>query len=62
MDLQKLEEIIAFLFDQLGDKDTVVRWSAAKGLGRITARLDLDLADDVVSEILATFMGTAESE
>ena len=32
VDLDKLEEIIDFLFVKLQDKDTVVRWSAAKGI------------------------------
>lgn len=62
VDLDKLEEIIGFLFDMLMDKDTVVRWSAAKGLGRITARLDLDLANDIIAEILNTFLGNGEME
>lgn len=62
VDLEKLEEIIGYLFDMLKDPDTVVRWSAAKGLGRITARLDLDLADDIIQEIIASFQSGGEAE
>lgn len=49
---EKLENIIDFLLISLKDKDTVVRWSAAKGIGRITSRLDMDMADDVVSAVI----------
>ncbi len=50
--LSYLEEVIEQLLRGLSDKDTVVRWSAAKGIGRITNRLPKDLADEVVSSVL----------
>lgn len=50
-----IEEIIEQLLSGLRDKDTVVRWSAAKGIGRVTGRLTADLADDVLGSILELF-------
>ncbi|KAJ8318891.1 hypothetical protein KUTeg_003982 [Tegillarca granosa] len=43
------------LLGGLRDKDTIVRWSAAKGIGRITGRLPKELADDVVGSVLQLF-------
>jgi hypothetical protein len=49
---EALEEIIDQLVTGLRDRDTVVRWSAAKGVGRITGRLPKEFADDVVAAVL----------
>lgn len=48
----EIEDIVEMLLTGLRDKDTVVRWSAAKGIGRITSRLPQDFADDVVGAVL----------
>ena len=45
---QEIEGLLEQLLSGLKDSDTVVRWSAAKGVGRVTSRLPLELADDVV--------------
>ncbi|XP_020697787.1 tubulin-folding cofactor D isoform X1 [Dendrobium catenatum] len=50
-----VEEIIELLLSGLKDSDTVVRWSAAKGIGRITACLTSSLAEEVLSSILELF-------
>eukprot|EP00731_Ephydatia_muelleri_P028539 Em0020g183a len=52
---EETEVIIGLLLTGLADKDTVVRWSAAKGIGRITGRLHKDLADEVVGSLLECF-------
>jgi hypothetical protein len=43
------------MLNGLRDKDTIVRWSAAKGIGRITGRLPKSLGDDVVGSVLELF-------
>lgn len=50
-----VEEVLGILLSGLSDKDTIVRWSAAKGLGRISSRLALCNADFVVQSILDFF-------
>ncbi|KAK4803453.1 hypothetical protein SAY86_003270 [Trapa natans] len=50
-----VEEIIEMLLSGLRDTDTVVRWSAAKGIGRITSRLTSALSEEVLSSVLELF-------
>jgi HEAT repeat protein len=45
IDFEQLEFIMQILLESLKDEENVVRWSAAKGLGRITQRLTKDFAD-----------------
>ncbi|KAK1420140.1 hypothetical protein QVD17_21492 [Tagetes erecta] len=50
-----IEEFIELLLSGLKDTDTVVRWSAAKGIGRITSRLTYTLAEEVFMSVLELF-------
>lgn len=50
-----VEEIIELLLSGLRDTDTVVRWSAAKGIGRVTSRLTHALSDEVLASVLELF-------
>jgi hypothetical protein len=45
INFEQLEFIIQYLLDFLKDDDSAVRWTAAKGIGRITGRLNKDFAD-----------------
>lgn len=51
----ELESIIDKILECLCDKDTVVRWSAAKGIGRITMLLPKAHANDVIEAVLELF-------
>ncbi|XP_051572413.1 tubulin-specific chaperone D-like [Myxocyprinus asiaticus] len=51
----EVENIIEQLLVGLKDKETIVRWSSAKGIGRVTGRLPKELADDVVESVLECF-------
>ncbi|MED6133423.1 hypothetical protein PIB30_028079 [Stylosanthes scabra] len=52
---ENVEEIIEMLLSGLRDMDTIVRWSAAKGIGRITSRLTSSLSEEVLSSVLELF-------
>ncbi|KAG9465973.1 hypothetical protein GDO78_017411 [Eleutherodactylus coqui] len=52
---EEIEHVVEQLLVGLKDKDTIVRWSAAKGIGRLTGRLPRELADDVVGSVLDCF-------
>jgi hypothetical protein len=59
---EELELVLGFVLKALKDKDTVVRWSAAKGVGRVSARLPRESADDVISSLLDSCFGPCESD
>ena len=48
----QLETIIDSVLNGLHDPNTIVRWTAAKYVARVTNRLPKELATDVVSHIL----------
>ncbi|XP_018565799.1 tubulin-specific chaperone D [Anoplophora glabripennis] len=51
----EVEEVIDQLIQGLRSIDSIVRWTAAKGVGRVTGRLPKDLADEVVGSTLELF-------
>ncbi len=55
VNFEQLEFIIQYLLDSLKDEDSAVRWTAAKGLGRITGRLNKDFADQIVEQLIDLF-------
>jgi len=56
--LDVIEMAIGSLLDGLSDSDTIVRWSCAKGVGRIAAKLPRDVLDDVLDSILQLVDGS----
>ncbi|CAJ1977590.1 unnamed protein product [Sphenostylis stenocarpa] len=52
---ENVEEIIEILLSGLRDMDTVVRWSAAKGIGRVSSHLTSSLSHEVLLSVLELF-------
>lgn len=55
-----IEEVLDDLMSALGDKDTIVRYSAAKYLARIAALLPAELSDQIVSAVIGLFAGSED--
>lgn len=52
---EEVDGYIGKLIDSLKDKDTIVRYSGAKGLSRICCRLPRDFVEQVVDEVTCLF-------
>ncbi|KAI0372156.1 TBCD protein [Pilatotrama ljubarskyi] len=52
---EEVENVLGELFRALRDKDTIVRYSAAKGVARICERLPADFAEQVLDQVLQLF-------
>ncbi|KAJ6559228.1 TBCD protein [Mycena vulgaris] len=52
---EEVEVVLEQLFKSLQDKDTIVRWSAAKAVARISERLPTEFADQVLETLMGLF-------
>ncbi|KAI9443203.1 TBCD protein [Lactarius indigo] len=52
---EEIETVLEELFQALQDRDTVVRWSAAKGVARISERLPAEFTQQVVDTVIGLF-------
>ena len=57
-----VEDVMGQLLLALKDKATVVRWSAAKGIGRLTERLPIICAHDVLDALVKQLARNHESD
>ena len=53
--LRPITWVLAYLLMPFGSmhQDTIVRWSSAKGIGRISSRLPRDFAQEVIASVVA---------
>ncbi len=51
INFEHLESIIDFLINNLSDKEYIVRWSAAKGLGRLCERLTKSMVEEIFGNL-----------
>ncbi|KAM3721257.1 Tubulin-specific chaperone [Dirofilaria immitis] len=49
---EKLEMVLNIILEAMRDRDTDIRWTGAKGIGRIVSRLPKCLANDVLCNII----------
>lgn len=59
---EETEEVLELLLTSLSDDDTVVRWAAAKGIGRVTNRLPKDFGDQVVESLVERTLSFRETD
>lgn len=52
---EELDGVLDALLKAVQDRDTVVRWSAAKGIGRLSERLPNDFSSQVLENVLYLF-------
>ena len=52
---EEVEVVLEDLLKSLRDKDTIVRYSAAKGVARVSERLPAEFADQVLEQVLQLF-------
>ncbi|VDN56641.1 unnamed protein product [Dracunculus medinensis] len=50
---EELEIVLNWILQALSDRDTEVRWTGAKGIGRVVSRLPRGLAEDVLFSIFS---------
>lgn len=53
--VEEIDSILEAMLKFLGDSDTIIRWSAAKGIGRICMRVPRSFAQDIVNAVLHCF-------
>lgn len=58
----EIEDVLGVLLGSCSDRDTVVRWSAAKGVGRLAGCLPCELAEEVVQGVLGLLSPAGASD